>query len=113
MIELNLKLEAPWPQKSIAKQIINMAKPELNFNVFHIKDGKKVVDQDGSEIAVLKSNLTAFEDNEIWIFFENSPVVQRFYRPSSNSNSILITERCDRVIHHVFPATKKQRLSLF
>lgn len=97
MIELNLKLESPWPQKNMAKKIIKMVEPELNFNGFHIKDGKKVVDQDGSEIAVLKSNLTAFEDNEIWIFFENSPVVQRFYRPSSNSNSILITERCDQL----------------
>ena len=69
MIELNLKLESPWPQKNMAKKIIKMVEPELNFNGFHIKDGKKVVDQDGYEIAVLKSNLTAFEDNEIWIFF--------------------------------------------
>ena len=93
MIELNLKLEAPWPHKSVAKKIINLSEPEINSTSFQIEKGNKVLDQNGSEIAILKSNLTAFENNEIWIFFENSSAVQRFYRPSS-SNTILLTERC-------------------
>ena len=59
-------------------KIIKLGKPETNLMGFQIEDENKVFDQNGSEIAVLKSNPSAFEDNEIWIFLKIVPQSKDF-----------------------------------
>ncbi len=47
------------------------------------------------EFTVL-SSIKNIEDNEVWIIFPAGRNLQRIYRPSSNSNTIMLTERCDQ-----------------
>ncbi len=38
----------------------------------------------------------SLDENEVVLIFPKEGLIQRFYRPQSNSNTILITERCDQ-----------------
>ena len=44
----------------------------------------------------LDAVLHDLEQNEIWLIFPEEKLITRFYRPDSNSNTILLTERCDQ-----------------
>jgi len=50
----------------------------------------------GECIGELQLELTDFDHYEVWIIFPNTKDVNRFFRPSANSNTILLTERCDQ-----------------
>ena len=54
---------------------------------YRINDKKIILD---------KANIK-LEVGEILIFFPQQNLIQRFYRPNSNSNTILLTEQCDQV----------------
>lgn len=49
----------------------------------------------GKEIKFLDEGLM-LESGEVVVLFFSTGCSQRFYRPSSNSNTILLTERCDQ-----------------
>ena len=50
---------------------------------------------DGANLGVQKQNLK-FEEGEILLVFPEQKLIQRFYRPTSNANTILLTEQCDQ-----------------
>ena len=59
---------------------------------------KKVLQTAGGEhIGTLHKEVLNFTDGEIWIIFPDQKQITRFFRPNSNSNTILLTEQCDQL----------------
>lgn len=50
----------------------------------------------GNCIGELETELTDFDFYEVWIIYPENQLINRFFRPSANSNTILLTERCDQ-----------------
>ena len=48
------------------------------------------------KLSIINQNIT-LEIGEILIIFPNEKLIQRFYRPKVNGNTILLTEKCDQV----------------
>lgn len=57
--------------------------------------GKEIFHK-GTCVGELEIEIPDFDSYEVWIIFPNSKQVSRFFRPSANSNTILLTERCDQ-----------------
>lgn len=57
--------------------------------------GKKLFSM-GTCIGELETELSDLDFYEVWIIFPNNQRINRFFRPSANSNTILLTERCDQ-----------------
>ena len=64
--------------------------------ILTLNPDKKSYRINDKEIVLDKADVK-LELGEILIFFPNQNLIQRFYRPSSNSNTILLTEQCDQV----------------
>ena len=57
-----------------------------NKKIYHVKN----------ESIIFSEEIHDFDENEIWLVFPKTQLINRFYRSSSNSNTILLTERCDQ-----------------
>ena len=94
MISLTLNLLEDWTFESQVVRVLLHKAPMQNEIL--LQQHGQLSDFTGKNIGKIREDITDVEDNEIWIFFANTKKVQRFYRPSSNSNTILLTERCDQ-----------------
>jgi His-Xaa-Ser system radical SAM maturase HxsC len=52
--------------------------------------------RNGEILAKLENKISDMDEYEIWIVYPDAHKISRFFRPSSNSNTILLTERCDQ-----------------
>jgi len=84
MIKLNLFFENK----------ITLEDPFVGW-VYQDKDNKKNYHVK-NQIIILNEEIHDFDNDEIWLVFPKTNLINRFYRSSSNSNTILLTERCDQ-----------------
>ena len=98
----------------LIKLTLNMTNVDVTCPNFVIRIGKNnnckledydgLIDKDGKvslfdvypTFNILEKD-EIFDDGEIWIVFPKNRKVSRFYRPSANSNTILLTEQCDQM----------------
>ena len=94
MIELSLKFSGKCSTKDpfVCIFTTSMAPLDAKVAVMIKSDGPKYQLE---EIQII-SQTAILEENEILLVFPEQMIIQRFYRPSSNSNTILVTERCDQ-----------------
>lgn len=52
--------------------------------------------QMGVCVGELETEIHDFDTYEVWLIFPENRQISRFFRPSANSNTILLTERCDQ-----------------
>ena len=97
MIELSIRFTGNLgdipPFVSILEEDENSAS---DVPILTLNPDKKSYRINDKEIVLDKADVK-LELGEILIFFPNQNLIQRFYRPSSNSNTILLTEQCDQV----------------
>lgn len=73
------------PSKRAGENVLLRTRSDGGFQYFYM----------GKEIKFLDKKLM-LESGEVVILFFSAGCSQRFYRPDSNSNTILLTERCDQ-----------------
>ena len=102
MIKLNIRVSHSFASdQSLALRIrlSDLAgKPATDTDglFYKTETGDSVIDTTHGSL-VLKDNTTRLEEGEVIFFYPNQSVVRRFYRPSANSNTILLTEECDQL----------------
>ena len=76
-------------------------------------DDDKLVLHAAQGYMTLHSNEANLEENEVILVFPKSSTIRRFYRPSANSNNILLTEECDQVCVMCSQPPKNKRYDQF
>ena len=100
MIKLSIKFEPiSTIQKPTAAKVLiarsNSSNQASDVIEKHIVDGSSVYFHKGRKLELKeRANLEA---GEVVLLFPDTNVLQRFYRPSANQNSILLTEQCDQL----------------
>ena len=97
LIELSLRDTGDIPQKEPFVCVVTEAGSEPHTrgaNKFIKNDGKYYI---GGQILSIINQNGILEIGEILIVFPNEKLIQRFYRPKVNGNTILLTEKCDQV----------------
>jgi His-Xaa-Ser system radical SAM maturase HxsC len=102
MISLNINLTTyKGEEKPYVVKFINRKVKELDTSgVERVTLNKSVVGNQiwGSPRAEFGfSSLIEVEVGELWIIFPSDLKANRFFRPSSNSNTLMFTERCDQL----------------
>lgn len=100
MINLSVKFEPiSTLQKPIAvKVVFDQSNSQNEFSNIILRnnlDGNSEYFFEGAKL-VFKEKVT-LEAGEVVLLFPDTNVLQRFYRPSANHNSILLTEQCDQL----------------
>jgi len=101
MIKLTINLNSIFGISSPSVIRLGSGSDRLNSdnNIIELKrigdkNNNQVWNSNGVEIGFsVEDNI---EDGEIWILFPEAKKANRFYRPSSNSNTLIFTERCDQ-----------------
>lgn len=85
MLKLNLNFKN---QLKTSNHFAGKVLKKNNAKDHFVVDGKLII---------LKETLSDFKEGEIWLVFPDEKKINRFFRPYSNSNTILLTERCDQL----------------
>ena len=94
MINLTVKTNSMFELSSGAWKIVEH--PANSARELQLTLDNELIDFEGASVATLEIRPIEFHQGEIWILFNNTRSALRFYRPSSNSNTILVTEQCDQ-----------------
>ena len=68
MINLALNLLDEWPMKSQAVRIVSHKASDQNE--IYVNEIGEIYTADNERIGQIRDEITALEDNEIWIFFD-------------------------------------------
>ena len=97
LIDLSLKYTSDLVEK---EPFVCIVSNELNTssgeNFLNPSDIDGVYEFNGYSIALEKYSVK-LDIGEILIFFPDQCLLQRFFRPNTNGNTILLTEQCDQV----------------
>ena len=100
MINLNIKIiDIKGPEYPfvviLRKQNIQKIDKEIPFlNFIKSEAGVQIWKSELVELSF--SSEIDVDDGEIWLVFPANKSINRFYRPSANSNTMMLTERCDQ-----------------
>lgn len=98
MIKLSSKINHNFKDlKPFATRVnLNLDNRTSNQDSFIKKDENKIIIETSRGTAEILDNTLNIEDKEIILFYPKVETLKRFYRPSANSNSLLLTELCDQ-----------------
>ena len=96
MIKLSSKINHNFKDlKPFATRVnLNLDNRTSNQDSFIKKDENKIIIETNRGKAEILDNTLNIEDKEIILFYPKVETLKRFYRPSANSNSLLLTELC-------------------
>jgi len=96
MIDLSLTLSKCLLADDCAIYISKAVDPTHKAQVGRIHSDNKTISINGQMRIQLAHPITDLSPYEIWLVFAETKRVLRFFRSESNSNTILLTERCDQ-----------------
>ena len=98
MIKLSSKIKHKFNDtKPFATRInLNLDNEISNQDSLLKKNNSKLIIETTRGVAEILDNTLDIEDKEIILFYPKAETLKRFYRPTANSNSLLLTELCDQ-----------------